>query len=92
MIHENTQNRYPEVGPEETRPLAALRNDDRHSPLASDTPTARLKTPSTRFESPPMPPSIHRCNDRKGDHQRQTFEAKHYDDEMNELRSTNREQ
>ncbi len=73
MIHENAQNRCPGLGPEETRPLAALRNDDRHSPLTSDTPHRGLKKPSTGFKSPPTPPSIHRCNDRKGDHQRQNL-------------------
>lgn len=70
MIRENAQNRFPGVRPEETRPLAALRNDDRHFPLASDTPRSRLRRPSTGFESPPTPPSIHSYNDRKGDHPR----------------------
>ena len=43
MIPENAQNRYPGLRPEETRPLAALRNDDRQSPLASDTPHPRTQ-------------------------------------------------
>ena len=56
MMRENAQNRYRDGGPEETRPLAALRNDDRHSPLASDTPRSRLKKPSTGLSLPPRPP------------------------------------
>ncbi len=37
MIHQNAPNRCTGLEPEETRPLAALTDDDRHSPLASGT-------------------------------------------------------
>ena len=91
MIHENAQNRFPGLGPEETRPLAALRNDDRHSPWLRIPPDTGLKKPFTGFKSPPCPPQSTAATTAKEITNDKTFETKHYDDEMNELRSTNRE-
>ena len=91
MIHQNAKNGCPGLEPEETRPLAALRNDDRHSPLASGTPIPDSRNHPQVLSLPPRPPQSTGATTAKEVTNDNIFETNHYDDEMNELRSTNRE-
>jgi hypothetical protein len=81
MIRENAQNRCPGRNPEETRPLAALRNDDRHFPWPRIPPTADSKNHPQVLSLPPRPPQSTDSTTAKEITNDIIFETKHHDDE-----------